>query len=94
MRRPRNKARGRKTIWLDWTPAIADLFDLVPSAWAPPSKVRLTSGRDAGTLSARFVDPRGFPTTARLRLEFEGRDAQVVEEALSFDLTLTTEAAR
>jgi len=56
------------TVWLDWTPAIARLFSLVPVDWTPPLRVRVSGGLRHATVSARFKTPGGFPSTARVRI--------------------------
>lgn len=68
--RPRRKRRDRlPTVWLDWSPAVAQLFALVPADWRPPLRVRIRGGLQHATVSARFMTPCGHPSTARVRID-------------------------
>lgn len=68
MRARRKRQRLLPTVWLDWSPAIARLFALVPADWEPPHQVRIRGGLQHATVSARFRTPGGFPSTARVRI--------------------------
>lgn len=83
MSRRRTIARTR-IVWLDWTPAVAGLFGLVPKEWAPPLQVKVVGGLKRSTWSARFTAPDGSVTTARVRLRHcpHSGDQVVVEETL------------
>lgn len=54
--------------WLDWSPALAELFRLARGDWSPPAQVRLSGGLWRQTLSARFRAADGTVMTAKIRL--------------------------
>jgi hypothetical protein len=56
-------------VSVDWTPAIAELFQIVPGDWTAPAKAHLVQTAQGNiTVSARYVMPNGAPTMARVRL--------------------------
>jgi len=64
----RRRSRMMPTVWLDWSPEIAAAFGLVPAGWSPPLRVKISGGLRHSTMTARFRTPRGFTSTARVRI--------------------------
>lgn len=88
--------RAAGFVMVDWTPDIAQLFDLVPQDWSPPAKARISAGKAHNTVSARFKTPAGFVSTARVRIERVKGVLTVTEASMSqtFTLVASKESAR
>jgi hypothetical protein len=81
MARHRQRQRS-KPYWIDWTPAVASLFDLPPPHWTPPAKAKVHRAATHLTITARYMTPDGHPSTARARvaLTSDGGGIQTSEE--------------
>ncbi len=88
-RRRRKSAQSQLT----WTPDLAEMF-LAPATWTPPGSVKVWRARHHITMTARFVTPMGFVSTAKVRLERDCvvGDLVVVESSLSQTLTVAARA--
>lgn len=88
-RRARKPRQIVPTVYWDWSPEIAAMFNPIIASWTPPRKVRVSQGRKHVTISARFMTDRGFPNTARLRLERAavGPRLEVVEQSFAFSFS-------
>lgn len=70
----RRKKPVQPTAWVDWSPAIAELFEprILTAGAEPPARVRVFYGTQHWTVVAHFQRPDGFKVTSKLRIKRAG----------------------
>jgi hypothetical protein len=85
MTKPR-RTPARQTVWLDWRPALAELFErFAGEDWTPPRQVKALVGKTRRTIvyEARFRKADGAPVklVTRVRVLPDG-SGEITEERL------------
>ena len=97
MTRRARKRPTTRTVVIDWTPALGEMFGRLPNAFGltPPARAKVQFRGDRSTWSARYTDDAGQPVTAILRLKrLPDGDYDVLGESLNLRFSATAEQLR